>query len=406
MASQPVNDKRRCVIHIDKKLACSQQPKVFDESSWQRIKSADAFRRGHSNTSKYFVIQLPDCYDDTIGYHTACYKNFTAVHRPDKDQVVQTKEHVLRSDLHLQTSSSGLFPPVCLFCGKATKSLGQHKKEHLGNCETDQAGQSIYDAAISLGDDEMLARIAGVDMIAKEVKYHHTCRRAYLNKATTEHLRINLDANNNLTSHQKAFDILKIHIVETLIDLEGAELLTSLHARYLRDLADEHSTYSAASLCDKIIQAFPDQLKQCKLSNKQGIIIYNNTLSEDAANRRAMFDHTIIVEAAFYLRGLIKNVLKQHEDLPENLTTDMLSNGQGDPPEELLTFFKVLYTGSLKAAANDKVIRLIESVCADVMFASSRGRFKPGKHLNMGLGKEHDRLTKSPRHSQSYGTFY
>ena len=136
----------------------------------------------------------------------------------------------------------------------------------------------------------------------------------------------------------------------------------------------------------RLFKTFPDQLKQCKLSNKQGIIIYNNTLSEDTANRRAMFDHTLIVEAAFYLRGLIKNVVKRHEDLPENLNSDMLSNGQGDPPEELLTFFKVLYTGSLKAATNDKVSRLIESVCADVMFASSRWRFKPGKHLNMGLG--------------------
>ena len=29
---------------------------------------------------------------------------------------------------------------------------------------------------------------------------------------------------------------------------------------------------------------------------------------------------------------------------------------------------------------------LLFSVCADVMFAVSRGRFKPGKHLNMGLG--------------------
>ena len=77
---------------------------------------------------------------------------------------------------------------------------------------------------------------------------------------------------------------------------------------------------------------------------------------------------------------------EKHQDLPETLTPDLLLKGQGDPPEELQTFSKVLYTGSVKEETHDKVSRLTDSVCADVMFAVSRGRFKPGKHLNMGLG--------------------
>ena len=48
--------------------------------------------------------------------------------------------------------------------------------------------------------------------------------------------------------------------------------------------------------------------------------------------------------------------------------------------------FKVQYTGSSVALESEKVLRLVQSVCDDVAFASSRGRIKPGKHLTMGHG--------------------
>ena len=373
-----------CILHLDSRATCSQDIKAFHYSTWEKVKKADAIRRSHSSSSKYFAVHLPDNFDDTMGYHKDCYKCFTAVHKPNICQDGQEMHHVLRSDIKLQTSSSGVFPSVCLFCGMATRSLGQHKKEQLGNCEELGAGKKIQDAATTLKDEVMMAKIAEIDMIAKEIKYHHTCRRTYLNKAKAVTSKQNIDAD-NVSPHERAFSILKSHIEESLIEAEGAELLTSLHSRYISELPDENSSYPAASLRDKILQYFPEQLQQCKPSNRKGVIIYSNKLSEETAIRRELFDHSLIVEVAFYPRGRVKEAEK-HQDLPETLTPDLLLKGQGDPPEELQTFFKVLYTGSVKEETHDKVSRLTDLVCADVMFAVSRGRFKPGKHLNMGLG--------------------
>ena len=191
-----------------------------------------------------------------------------------------------------------------------------------------------------------MAKIAEIDMIAKEIKYHHTCRRTYLNKAKAVTSKQNIDAD-NVSPHERAFSILKSHIEESLIEAEGAELLISLHSRYISKLPDENSSYPAASLRDKILQYFPEQLQQCKPSNRKGVIIYNNKLSEETVIRRDLFDHSLIVEVAFYLRGRVKEAEK-HQDLPETLTPDLLLKRQGDPPQELQTFFKVLYTGSVK----------------------------------------------------------
>lgn len=222
-----------------------------------------------------------------------------------------------------------------------------------------------------------------MDFIAKAIKYHHSCRRAYIHKAESESTP---EQHTSTIMHQNAFVIMKKYLVENLIEAEGAELLTSLHAIYLESLCDEYSTYPAASLRDKILREFPEQLRQCKPSNINGIIIYNACLTEETATRRASFDNHSVYETAYYLRRLVKDKEKQSEDLPERLTAEILSKGQCSSPDDLVTFFRVLYTGSLRDAPSDRVSRLIQSVCADVMFACTRGRLKPGKHLNMGLG--------------------
>ena len=150
-------------------------------------------------------------------------------------------------------------------------------------------------------------------------------------------------------------------------------------------------------------------LKTCKSSNKDGLIIHNHHLTADAAIRRANFDDNGIKEAAFYLRSLI--LPSKVETLAEPLTINSLKNGQGETPLALLQFFQVLYTGESAQPENERVQRLVQSVSDDVIFATTRGRIKPGKHLCLGLGLKS--LTGSRRvleilnrfgHSVSYHT--
>ena len=101
-------------------------------------------------------------------------------------------------------------------------------------------------------------------MIAREVKYHHSCKRSYLHKAQKESTTA-LQVDTEASGHDLAFNVLKGYITETLIEAEGAELLTSLHSKYMDNLSEE-STYAANTLREKILKTYP-QLKQCKQSN-------------------------------------------------------------------------------------------------------------------------------------------
>ena len=91
----------------------------------------------------------------------------------------------------------------------------------------------------------MLAKISGIDLIAKEVKYHYICRKSYIQRA--QRFPENKILNPKSQTHTLAFKELTSNISDTLIDSDGAELLTSLHERYLTSLGSTDSEYSAQS---------------------------------------------------------------------------------------------------------------------------------------------------------------
>ena len=84
------------------------------------------------------------------------------------------------------------------------------------------------------------------------------------------------------------------------------------------------------------------------------------------------------------LRKDILHMSKHQEELPETLSAESLHRGQGHIPET--QFFTVLYTGSDQQPYIEKIKRLVQSVSQDVIYAKTRGRTKPGKHLTLGLG--------------------
>lgn len=120
-----------------------------------------------------------------------------------------------------------------------------------------------------------------------------------------------------LVAHAKTLDWMKNYITDNLMESKGSEVLTSLHSQYMQHLQGEESTYSAESLRVKIFKAFPDQLSQCKMNNKQSNTIYNRTLSEETAIRRELFNHSSVVEVACYLREMIRKA-KQKSSLPKS----------------------------------------------------------------------------------------
>ena len=106
-------------------------------------------------------------------------------------------------------------------------------------CETSDAQEKIKYAATVLKDEVWLLKIGNVDFIAKEVKYHHSCRKDNLNEAERQE-NTHKDSEHALLRdlHEIAFKRLSKHTSTFVIQKGCTELLSSLKSHYLRILMD------------------------------------------------------------------------------------------------------------------------------------------------------------------------
>ena len=70
-----------------------------------------------------------------------------------------------------ELSLSSMFLSLCIFCNSQKKKTKSGTVEYLRSCEILEAGQKIQEAAKLLGNKDVLSKINGVDLVAKEAKY-------------------------------------------------------------------------------------------------------------------------------------------------------------------------------------------------------------------------------------------
>ena len=384
----------KCVIHVGPAL--KEDVKPFDDRSWFKLMEAKTARQTKLCTSKYTALceQLPDIYDATIGYHSTCYKNFTAFRRiePTRPES-EHRENVLRSDATQGTaSSSGIFPNKCIFCNRVRLRV-KNKDEKLGICETREAEMSIKAAATRLNDSLLLSKITNTDFVAKEVRYHHSCRRNYLHKASLEEPAMSDENVDNRALHAQAFEKLAEYISNSVIENCHAEFMHSVHARYLgilEAIGGQGTGYKVCKLTEKISKYFGSKVKVENYSKKEGNVLYRSDMDKqvaiDDAKTYASSDHGKITEAALIIRSAVLALRRTCKQLPDPLTPGALAEGQAEPPDVLKHFFTVLFTGSGKQVSDTRTERFVGSAAQNAVFVTTRGVVKPAKHLCLGLG--------------------
>ena len=138
----------------------------------------------------------------------------------------------------------------------------QGSKEEVGSCESFEAETKIKDAAKVLHDDRLLLEVGDIDFVAKEVKYHHTCRKAYLNEAKCHMYKPEPSSYQLLRDiHEKGFQTLCEHVTKSIIQKGCAEQLSSLLDKYIGILADNgeyDSPYASNKLCDSCYNILMD----------------------------------------------------------------------------------------------------------------------------------------------------
>ena len=378
----------RCIIHVGQGKSAELVKKVDDEK-WKTLKAVAATRKSTTKTSKYDAIleDFPVELEDDFGYHSKCYKNFTAV-----TKVVDTSDQSSSSNVRTRStesspvaSSTGVLPRICIFCRHVKSSSG----ELFGQCETKDAEKKIREKAVELKDTKLLSFIGnylynnGQDFVSLEAKYHHGCRRKYLNRCRGP------TSNKRSKVLTKAFNKLVKHVRNSILNNNKPELLTSLLKRY-KDLhltcggeASALESYTTQNLSKRLRTKFDEsKLTILSESHKLGSLVFKfGTTAEEARKLLSASDadKNVMKNCAQILRKAISTSTKT--PLKTESAEDVIK-GEAVIPDKVDYFFKKLYNDKGKSRRKR---RLVESSSADAVFCCSGSQLLPGKHIRLGL---------------------
>jgi len=122
MEQQPI-----CILHANKNVQSSENIKLFLENfdKWLKVQECLERRRSQQGSSKYheIIASLGMSFESHLGYHSVCYKNFTAISEP-QTQVMSQSARVTRVKKSAENSLNiGVLPAECLFCEKKIRKV-------------------------------------------------------------------------------------------------------------------------------------------------------------------------------------------------------------------------------------------------------------------------------------------
>ncbi len=178
---------------------------------------------------------------------------------------------------HPFTNQRGVLGEDVFFCGKQRRRKSQ-KNEPLRKCLTVDGCKSIIRAAQNERDTRILG--LGEDLIAKEAKYHNTCRQNYVRQEEDEE-----DQTSNRKKHNEAFQTFFLDGEIIKKKKPCWQLLFSLYKEEFLALGGTHddiNKYSVQSLMTKVKGHLEDIVID-KEANKSGNVVFSSSMmSADA----------------------------------------------------------------------------------------------------------------------------
>ena len=270
-----------CIIHYSTDNQDQEVKKLTDESIASITNAANvrqAQRKGSSARLDEICCKIPDMYDRNIhGFHRKCYQKCTNVSRlsVDSDET-QTDVNAADSRKSGRKASSSvstcqLFPQdQCLFC-PLTKKIRRGVVEPLSRCETDDGEARIKAAAKEKNDYVMLGKIDGVDLQAKEARFHGSCRREY---TRIEDSRRSVDVTdeellkaNKKNAFDEAFEVIVKYVNDNILVREGVIVrMSMLKERYLGYILEHfpihyNPNHKTCKLKDRLVSYFADKIR-------------------------------------------------------------------------------------------------------------------------------------------------
>lgn len=170
----------KCIICQMGTQECLRKPR---ESSIQTLVAALKLCR--DDVYERLKSDLDSLSSSSVQWHSNCYAKWTSKENLRYKQQISLSSTTLSVSAGTSGVSRGQCPTTdwtkCLFCKRQT-----HKKvKEMFRVSTFQACETIMQAAIAKGDDDLLrvTRAVNNDLIAAEARYHKSCHASYVSKA-------------------------------------------------------------------------------------------------------------------------------------------------------------------------------------------------------------------------------
>ena len=141
------------------------------------------------------------------------------------------------------------------FCDRDRKRHGI-RTEALVKCLTEQSELLIKECAEAKQDHTLLGKIDGVDLRAREAKYHESCRREYVRRVERPHHAQVEDAecaSLAKAAHNDAFDTVCQYIDTKLVQGTKVVRVSMLKGMYVCHMANNHPDFHNPNYCsDKL----------------------------------------------------------------------------------------------------------------------------------------------------------
>ena len=256
---------------------------------------------------------------------------------------------------------------------------------------TKDGNDSIVRAAKHQGDGKIIG--LGEDLIAKEAKYHKSCRREYVRQAEM----VNEKETSNRQKHTEAFQMLSTFLEHEVIQRRNPMWASTIFDLYKEEFLglggtnEDIDQYSIQSLMTKVKGRFQDIVID-KRSKKSGNIVFHSSMTFAEAISKLNNTNEMVEKvrcAAMVLRTEIFSLPASKCPAPTSVHT--LKESSPNIPDLTLLFFRTLIGGlqpnsNSSSATRDALERKVIASASDAVFNCTRGTVQPWKHLTLGLG--------------------
>ena len=396
---------KKCLCHKDGVTGKTFQ---FQAASWKTFQTA-AQERGDDINDKLKNMWK----DGPMGvYHRPCYQLYTSSHhiarfkRNQSDSLSDPAETACPTKRSSRTKTPTEI--MCVIC--LSKKYDKTKKNLLPlvQCMTENAAEKLRRSAHLRQDDRMLTELSDRDLIAIEVRYHHSCYVKYTQR-TLEREQMEETPKESQSKYENAFLSVRDHVEKDVITEKLAlrlNLLTEEFNENLRDLGDSNPNYQSHKVKQRLIKAFGNRISfwQPQERNKSEIVfssdipqgqfvesMYNSDDSDEDDDLEMEHSNLSIsnqvsqvelYHVAKHIREELKSIRNRIPDAPtaEDMTVDSI-------PDSVHAFLAWVLSDDDSAIQNPSINlkRRIMAIGQDLVYNVSNGRVKTPKHVSLAV---------------------